>query len=80
VTGVEMFKKLLDEGLAGDNVGLLLRGRKKKTWSAGKWFASRFDTPHTKFKRSIRLDEGRRRPSHAVFLRLRRSFISAPRT
>jgi len=41
VTGVEMFKKLLDEGLAGDNVGLLLRGRKKKTWSAGRWCASR---------------------------------------
>jgi len=36
VTGVEMFKKLLDEGTAGDNVGLLLRGWKEKTLSAGR--------------------------------------------
>ncbi len=33
VTGVEMFKKLLDEGRAGDNVGLLLRGWKRTKWS-----------------------------------------------
>jgi elongation factor Tu len=32
VTGVEMFKKLLDEGVAGDNVGLLLRGVDRKAW------------------------------------------------
>ena len=36
MTGVEMFKKLLDEGRAGDNVGLLLRGIEKTTWSAGR--------------------------------------------
>ena len=36
VTGVEMFKKLLDEGVAGDNVGLLLRGWKRTKWSAGR--------------------------------------------
>jgi len=35
VTGVEMFKKLRYEGLAGDNVGLLLRGTEKKTWRRG---------------------------------------------
>jgi elongation factor Tu len=34
VTGVEMFKKLLDQGQAGDNVGLLLRGTGRTTWSA----------------------------------------------
>jgi len=33
VTGVEMFRQLLDEGLRGDNVGPCLRGRKRKTWS-----------------------------------------------
>ena len=36
VTGVEMFRKVLDEGQAGDNVGVLLRGNKKKMWS-GAW-------------------------------------------
>ena len=36
VTGIEMFKKLLDEGLAGDNVGFCYAARKKKTWSAGR--------------------------------------------
>src|SRR5260221_14025262 len=35
VTGIEMFRKLLDEGLAGDNVGLLLRGREKEEVDSG---------------------------------------------
>ena len=38
VTGVEMFKKLLDEGHAGDNVGLLLRGTDKDEWREGRWW------------------------------------------
>ena len=55
VTGVEMFRKLLDEGLAGDNVGLLLRGTEKKMWSAGRWCASRDRsrrTPSSRRKRT----------------------------
>src|SRR5687768_16806542 len=51
VTGVEMFKKLLDEGTAGDNVGLLLRGVERK--DIGRWqLISKPSsiTPHTKFK------------------------------
>ena len=42
VTGVEMFKKQLDEGMAGDNAGLLLRGIGKEEWSAA-WFWPRAD-------------------------------------
>jgi elongation factor Tu len=41
VTGVEMFRKLLDRVEAGDNVGLLLRGTTRTMWSAGWWCASR---------------------------------------
>ena len=48
VTGVEMFKKLLDEGRAGDNVGLLLRGVARKTWSAGRWWRSRARSRRTR--------------------------------
>ena len=40
-TGVEMFRKLLDEGRAGDNIGALLRGTKKKTLSAVRYWPSR---------------------------------------
>jgi elongation factor Tu len=51
VTGVEMFKKLLDEGLAGDNVGLLLRGTDKKDVERGQVIAAPGSiTPHTHFK------------------------------
>ena len=54
VTGVEMFRKLLDEGQAGDNVGLLLRGTEKRRWSAGRWWRSPGAiTPHTKFKAEV---------------------------
>jgi translation elongation factor 1A (EF-1A/EF-Tu) len=35
VTGVEMFKKSMDEAIAGDNIGLLLRGWRRRTWSEG---------------------------------------------
>jgi elongation factor Tu len=51
VTGVEMFKKLLDEGQAGDNVGLLLRGIDRKEIERGQVIAKPGSiTPHTKFK------------------------------
>ncbi len=51
VTGVEMFKKLLDEGLAGDNIGLLLRGTEKDEVERGQVICKPGSiTPHTKFK------------------------------
>src|SRR6201997_376402 len=51
VTGIEMFKKLLDEGLAGDNVGLLLRGTEKEDVERGQVICKPGSiTPHTKFK------------------------------
>jgi elongation factor Tu len=51
VTGVEMFKKLLDEGVAGDNVGLLLRGTERKDVERGQVVAKPGSiTPHTHFK------------------------------
>jgi len=50
-TGVEMFRKLLDEGQAGDNVGLLLRGTKRDQVERGQVVAKPGSiTPHTKFK------------------------------
>jgi elongation factor Tu len=53
VTGVEMFKKLLDEGQAGDNVGLLLRGTEKDDVERGMVLAKPGSiTPHTKFTAS----------------------------
>jgi len=54
VTGVEMFKKLLDEGMAGDNIGVLLRGTKKEEVERGMVLAKpKSITPHTKFKAEI---------------------------
>jgi elongation factor Tu len=54
VTGVEMFRKLLDEGLAGDNVGLLLRGVAKEEIERGMVLAKPGTiTPHTKFKAEV---------------------------
>jgi elongation factor Tu len=54
VTGVEMFKKLLDEGRAGDNVGLLLRGVDRKEIERGQVLAKPGSiTPHTKFKAEV---------------------------
>jgi elongation factor Tu len=51
VTGVEMFKKLLDEGQAGDNIGVLLRGTEKEDVERGMVLAKPGSiTPHTKFK------------------------------
>ena len=54
VTGVEMFRKLLDEGMAGDNVGLLMRGIDKKEIVRGQVAAKPGSiTPHTKFKAQV---------------------------
>jgi elongation factor Tu len=54
VTGVEMFRKLLDEGQAGDNVGLLLRGTDKEDVERGQVVAAQGSiTPHTKFKSEV---------------------------
>jgi elongation factor Tu len=54
VTGVEMFKKLLDEGVAGDNVGLLLRGTEKEEVERGQVVAKPGSiTPHTKFRAQV---------------------------
>jgi elongation factor Tu len=63
-TGVEMFKKLLDEGIAGDNVGVLLRGIKKEEVERGQVLAKPGSiTPHTKFEGEVYVlskDEGGR--------------------
>ncbi len=54
VTGVEMFKKLLDEGMAGDNLGALVRGLKREDIERGQVLAKPGSvTPHTKFKGQI---------------------------
>ncbi|MBV9434919.1 MAG: elongation factor Tu, partial [Acidobacteria bacterium] len=54
VTGVEMFKKQLDEGMAGDNAGLLLRGTAKEDVERGMVLAKPGSiTPHTKFKAEV---------------------------
>ena len=53
-TGVEMFRKILDEGQAGDNVGCLLRGTKKEDVERGQVLAKPGSiTPHTKFKAEV---------------------------
>jgi elongation factor Tu len=54
VTGVEMFRKLLDEGQAGDNVGILLRGTKREDIERGQVLAAPGSiTPHTKFEAQV---------------------------
>ena len=63
-TGVEMFRKLLDEGRAGDNVGVLLRGTKREEVERGQVLAKpKSITPHTKFECEVYIlskDEGGR--------------------
>ncbi len=82
VTGVEMFKKQLDEGLAGDNAGLLLRGIPKEDVERGMVLAKTGSiTPHTNFKGEITCC---RRKKAAVIRRSSRAIVrsstSAPRT
>ena len=71
-TGVEMFHKLLDEGMAGDNLGLLLRGIERDDVERGMVIAKPGSiTPHTKFMREVYvLQQRRRRTSQAVLHRL----------
>jgi elongation factor Tu len=69
VTGVEMFRKILDRGEAGDNVGLLLRGIDKKEIKRGMVIADPGSiTPHTKFKAQVYVlkkeEGGRHTPFH----------------
>jgi elongation factor Tu len=69
VTGVEMFRKILDDGEAGDNVGLLLRGVDKKEIRRGQVLAKPGSiTPHTKFKAEVYIlkkeEGGRHTPFH----------------
>ncbi|SFP61056.1 elongation factor Tu [Ruminobacter amylophilus] len=69
-TGVEMFRKLLDEGRAGDNVGILLRGTKREEVERGQVVAKPGSiTPHTKFESEVYVltkDEGGR---HTPFVK-----------
>jgi len=64
VTGVEMFRKLLDQGQAGDNVGILLRGTKREDVERGQVVAKPGSiTPHTQFEATVYIlskDEGGR--------------------
>ena len=54
VTGVEMFRKILDEGQAGDNIGALLRGTKREEIERGQVLCKPGSiTPHTKFKAEV---------------------------
>ncbi|MDR0713097.1 MAG: elongation factor Tu [Bacteroidales bacterium] len=69
ITGVEMFRKILDRGEAGDNVGLLLRGIDKKEIKRGQVIAKPGSiTPHTKFKAEVYVlkkeEGGRHTPFH----------------
>ncbi|MBQ8112701.1 MAG: elongation factor Tu [Kiritimatiellae bacterium] len=70
VTGVEMFRKLLDEGRAGDNIGTLLRGTKKEEVERGQVLAKPGTiTPHTEFNGQVYVltkDEGGR---HTAFMK-----------
>ncbi len=72
VTGVEMFRKLLDRGEAGDNVGLLLRGTERKEVERGQVVAKPGSiTPHTKFKAEVYVltkeEGGRHKPFFAGY-------------
>ena len=89
VTGVEMFRKLLDEGVAGDNIGVLLRGVEKDDVERGQVLAKPGvdQAAHQVQGRGLHPLEGGRWPSHAVLQRLpsavlhpdhRRDRIAAP--
>jgi len=82
VTGIEMFRKLLDEGRAGDNLGALLRGTKKEDVERGQVLCKPGSiTPHTVFEASVYVltkDEGgRHKPFFANYVP---SSTSAPPT
>src|SRR5205085_775586 len=72
VTGVEMFRKLLDQGMAGDNIGALLRGLKREDVERGQVLAHpKSITPHTKFTGEIYVlkkeEGGRHKPFFAGY-------------
>ncbi len=69
-TGVEMFRKLLDEGRAGDNVGVLLRGVKKDEVERGQVLAKPGSiTPHTVFEAEVYVLSGKEGGRHTPFFR-----------
>ena len=75
VTGVEMFRKLLDEGQAGDNAGLLLRGVDKEDLGRGMVLAAPGSiTPHTKFKASVYILKKEEGGRHTPFLMVMAQF------
>jgi elongation factor Tu len=82
VTGVEMFRKLLDSGVAGDNVGVLLRSTEKEEVERGQVLAKGGSiTPHTKFKATVYVlskEEGG--PTRRSSTGIARSSTSAPPT
>ena len=77
VTGVEMFRKLLDSGEAGDNVGLLLRGTKREDVERGQVLAKPGSiNPHTKFMaEAYILSKDGGRAAHPFFSNYRRSLL-----
>ena len=79
VTGVEMFRKLLDEGVAGDNIGVLLRGLEKGDVERGQvpGQAGVDHAAHEVQRRSVCVDEGRGGTAHAVFQWLSAAVLSA---
>ena len=84
VTGVEMFRKLLPQGEAGDNVGLLLRGVDKKEVKRGEVVAKpKSITPHTEFKAQIYVlkkeEGGRHTPFHNHYRLVKSSFLQVSR-
>ena len=71
-TGVEMFRKLLDTGEAGDNIGALLRGIEREDVERGQVLAKPGSvTPHTKFEaQAYVLKKERRRKTHSIFYKI----------
>ena len=70
VTGVEMFQKILEEGEAGDNAGLLLRGVEKEDLKRGVVLAAKGSiTPHTKFKANVYVLKKEEGGSHTPFFK-----------
>ncbi|GIT06944.1 MAG: hypothetical protein CM1200mP30_05740 [Pseudomonadota bacterium] len=76
VTGVEMFRKELDQGQAGDNLGILLRGVKREDIERGQVICKPGTiTPHTKFKGQVYVLEKRRRETYSIFYQLPSSIL-----
>ena len=79
VTGVEMFKKLLDEGRAGDNIGCLLRGIEREDIERGQVMAKARlgQAAHQVHRPGVRPDQGGGRPPHALLQRLPAAVLPA---